>query len=211
MPETVPVINSDGELLLAASSPAIKAKSGNFLIEGQAVTLKTTDGAGGNIEINPDGNGITHFLFEGTGKNFLNAQAPNLTSGSLFYGVVANNSTGYDLLRLQSGSKPITKLSVDGAGNTSASSGTGPRPIRCVADRPMSVAAGAASRAEECLVGTREPLRAADAVAALLILDDGRYVMQLRDTLPTIFYPDHWGCFGGAVGDGEAPLAALNR
>ncbi|MGQ0577447.1 MAG: NUDIX domain-containing protein [Betaproteobacteria bacterium] len=75
----------------------------------------------------------------------------------------------------------------------------------------MPVAAGAASRAEECFVGTREPLRAADAVAALLILDDGRYVMQLRDTLPTIFYPDHWGCFGGAVGDGEAPLAALKR
>lgn len=75
----------------------------------------------------------------------------------------------------------------------------------------MSEAARAASRAEECFVGTREPLRAADAVAALLILDDGRYVMQLRDTLPTIFYPDHWGCFGGAVGDGEAPLAALKR
>ena len=75
----------------------------------------------------------------------------------------------------------------------------------------MSVAAGAVSRAEECFVGTREPLRAADAVAALLILDDGRYVMQLRDTLPTIFYPDHWGCFGGAVGEGETPLAALKR
>lgn len=65
--------------------------------------------------------------------------------------------------------------------------------------------------AEECLVGTRVPLRASDAVAALLILDDGRYVMQLRDTLPGIFFPDHWGCFGGAVGDGEAPLAALQR
>jgi 8-oxo-dGTP pyrophosphatase MutT (NUDIX family) len=75
----------------------------------------------------------------------------------------------------------------------------------------MPVPAGAASRAEECFVGTREPLRAADAVAALLILDDGRYVMQLRDTLPTIFYPDHWGCFGGAVEDGEAPLASLKR
>ncbi len=75
----------------------------------------------------------------------------------------------------------------------------------------MSVAAGAASRAEECFVGTREPLRAADAVAALLILHDGRYVMQLRDTLPTIFYPGHWGCFGGAVEDGEAPLASLKR
>ncbi len=119
-PETVPVISSDGSLLLASESPAIKATTGNFLIEGQAVTLKTTDGGDGNIEINPDGKGITHFLFEGTGQNYLNAQAPNLTKGSLYYGIVANNSlgTGYDLLRLQSGSKPVTRLSVDGVGNT---------------------------------------------------------------------------------------------
>ena len=75
----------------------------------------------------------------------------------------------------------------------------------------MPVAVGSASRAEECFLGTTEPLRAGDAVAALLMLDDGRYVMQLRDTLPSIFYPDHWGCFGGAVGEGEAPLAALRR
>ncbi len=60
-------------------------------------------------------------------------------------------------------------------------------------------------------MAAREPLRPADAVAALLILDDGRYVMQLRDALPHIFYPGHWGCFGGAVGLGEAPLAALER
>ncbi|MDP1710241.1 MAG: hypothetical protein Q8L28_01365, partial [bacterium] len=117
---STPVIGGDGNLILAGQSPAIKAESGNFLIEGQAVTLKTADGADGNIEINPDGKGIVHFLFEGTGKNFLNAQAPNLTSGSLYYGIVANNSSGtkYDLLKLQSGSKPTTKLSVDGAGNT---------------------------------------------------------------------------------------------
>ncbi len=118
--ETIPVISSDGSLLLASESPAVRASTGNFLIEGQAVTIKTADGGDGNIEINPDGKGITHFLFEGTGQNYLNAQAPNLTSGSLYYGIVANNSvgTGYDLLRLQSGSKPVTRLSVDGVGNT---------------------------------------------------------------------------------------------
>ena len=54
-------------------------------------------------------------------------------------------------------------------------------------------------------------LRPADAVAALLMLEDGRYLMQLRDALPQIFYPDHWGCFGGAVDAGEGPLAALRR
>ncbi len=50
-----------------------------------------------------------------------------------------------------------------------------------------------------------------DAVAAILVLDDGRYVMQLRDAISRIFYPDHWGCFGGAVNAGEAPLDALYR
>lgn len=55
------------------------------------------------------------------------------------------------------------------------------------------------------------PLRAADAVAALLVLEDGRYVMQLRDALPNIFYPGHWGCFGGAVDAAESPLSALKR
>jgi len=54
-------------------------------------------------------------------------------------------------------------------------------------------------------------LRGDDAVAAVLVLEDGRYVMQLRDDIPNIFYPDHWGCFGGAVNADEEPLQALHR
>lgn len=54
-------------------------------------------------------------------------------------------------------------------------------------------------------------LRPSDAVAALIQLPDGRYVLQLRDAKPEIFYPDHWGCFGGAIEPGEAPAAALAR
>jgi len=54
-------------------------------------------------------------------------------------------------------------------------------------------------------------LDALDAVAALIVLEDGRYVMQLRDAIPDIFYPDHWGCFGGAVDQGENPVQALSR
>lgn len=50
-----------------------------------------------------------------------------------------------------------------------------------------------------------------DAVAALLTLDDGRYVMQLRDDIPGIFYPACWGCFGGAIEPGETPEVALQR
>jgi 8-oxo-dGTP pyrophosphatase MutT (NUDIX family) len=60
-------------------------------------------------------------------------------------------------------------------------------------------------------LGSRATLRPSHAVAALLQLSDGRYLMQLRDSNPDIFYPDHWGCFGGAIDAGEAPVAALVR
>lgn len=50
-----------------------------------------------------------------------------------------------------------------------------------------------------------------DAAAALILLDDGRYLMQLRDDKPGIFYPDHWGLFGGAIEDGEDAETALRR
>lgn len=50
-----------------------------------------------------------------------------------------------------------------------------------------------------------------DAAAALIVLPDGRYLMQLRDDQPDIIYPGHWSCFGGALQPGEAPLDALRR
>ena len=55
------------------------------------------------------------------------------------------------------------------------------------------------------------PLRPGDAAVALLVLEDGRYLMQRRDLVPEIFYPDHWSFFGGAMGPGESDLAALVR
>lgn len=64
---------------------------------------------------------------------------------------------------------------------------------------------------EPVFIAATGPIRAANAVAALLVLEDGRYVMQLRDAIPRIFYPDHWGCFGGAVDAGEAPEQTLRR
>lgn len=54
-------------------------------------------------------------------------------------------------------------------------------------------------------------LSPSNAAVAILVLEDGRYVMQLRDNIPNIFYPGHWGCFGGAVDPGERPLQALKR
>ena len=73
------------------------------------------------------------------------------------------------------------------------------------------MATDAASGASDLFVRANAPLRPANAVAALLLLEDGRYLMQLRDRLPHIFYPDHWGCFGGAVDAGEQPQEALLR
>ena len=35
--------------------------------------------------------------------------------------------------------------------------------------------------------------------------------MQLRDDIPQIWYPGHWGLFGGAVDAGEDEIAALRR
>jgi len=49
------------------------------------------------------------------------------------------------------------------------------------------------------------------AVAALIVLDDGRYLMQSRDQKQGIFYPGCWGLFGGAIDQGEDRLAALKR
>ena len=54
-------------------------------------------------------------------------------------------------------------------------------------------------------------LRPANAAVAILLHEDGRYIMQLRDAKIEIFYPGHWGCFGGAIDPGEDPVAALHR
>ena len=55
------------------------------------------------------------------------------------------------------------------------------------------------------------PLQPGNAVAAILIDDRGRYLLQLRDEAPQIWYPGHWGLFGGSVEPGENEVAALRR
>src|SRR5215472_12995827 len=60
-------------------------------------------------------------------------------------------------------------------------------------------------------LSSRAPLTTSDAAAALLVLEDGRYLLQLRDDIPQIWYPGHWGFFGGAVDPGEDAIAALRR
>lgn len=48
-------------------------------------------------------------------------------------------------------------------------------------------------------------------VAIAIIHQDGKYLMQLRDDIPTIAYPGVWAFFGGHIEPGEEPEAALRR
>ena len=54
-------------------------------------------------------------------------------------------------------------------------------------------------------------LQPANAAVALIVDEAGRYLVQLRDAKPTIFFPQHWGCFGGAVEPGETDDDCLAR
>jgi 8-oxo-dGTP pyrophosphatase MutT (NUDIX family) len=64
----------------------------------------------------------------------------------------------------------------------------------------------------EFFLGGEGRLQPSDAAVALIVVgDDERYLMQLRDDKPGIFYPGHWGVFGGAVDHGESPERTLRR
>lgn len=70
---------------------------------------------------------------------------------------------------------------------------------------------GRAEDREDFFLTSKVSLCPADAVCALIILEDDRYLLQLRDQRADIFYPWHWGLFGGAVDEGEDPINALYR
>ena len=48
-------------------------------------------------------------------------------------------------------------------------------------------------------------------VAIAILHHHDRYLMQLRDDIPTIVYPGHWAFFGGHLNPGESPDAAVRR
>jgi 8-oxo-dGTP pyrophosphatase MutT (NUDIX family) len=60
-------------------------------------------------------------------------------------------------------------------------------------------------------LGAEGALSPSDATAAIIALSGGRYLMQLRDQKPNIFYPGHWGAFGGAIDPGETTSEGLHR
>jgi 8-oxo-dGTP diphosphatase len=48
-------------------------------------------------------------------------------------------------------------------------------------------------------------------VAIAILPRDGKFLMQLRDNIPTILYPGLWGFFGGHMEPGETPEVAVRR
>lgn len=64
---------------------------------------------------------------------------------------------------------------------------------------------------KDYFLGGEGLLTPGNAAVALIVFEDGRYLCQLRSQRPGIFYPDHWGLFGGAVDSGESAEVGLKR
>ncbi|AFY93932.1 NUDIX hydrolase [Chamaesiphon minutus] len=48
-------------------------------------------------------------------------------------------------------------------------------------------------------------------VAIAILPHEGKFLMQLRDNIPTILYPGLWGLFGGHIEPDETPEIAVER
>ena len=48
-------------------------------------------------------------------------------------------------------------------------------------------------------------------VAIAILHRDDKFLFQLRDDIPNIVYPAHWGFFGGHIDPGETPHEAVVR
>ena len=48
-------------------------------------------------------------------------------------------------------------------------------------------------------------------VAVAILEQQGKFLLQLRDDIPTIIFPGYWALFGGHLEEGETPEMALKR
>lgn len=48
-------------------------------------------------------------------------------------------------------------------------------------------------------------------VAIAILYQDNKFLMQLRDNIPTIVYPGYWALFGGHMELGETPDVTVKR
>lgn len=111
-------MNSSGEIVLGEQNPSIVADSGNFTLQGEALTLSTTPFSEGDITIAPDGIGQVNFIGGTTADDFIRVVNANLTTGSLISGHVGNNNNTGELLRLSSGSSETDRFVVTTGGQT---------------------------------------------------------------------------------------------
>ncbi len=98
--DTVLVIDSEGNLNLGETSPTIKSISGTMGIEGQAILIKSSEGSGGNIDINPDGQGIVQLINEASDGSLVVSNT-NLIMGNLITGQVNTEERGYNFIDFQ--------------------------------------------------------------------------------------------------------------
>jgi site-specific recombinase XerD len=117
---TVPVMDQNGNITLASSSPNIISTSGTFTLTGEALTLTTAANSGGDIILQPDaiGGGQVQILGATTDTDTLRIENANLTSGSLISGYIGNNTATGRLLSLTSGSTETDRFYVGANGQT---------------------------------------------------------------------------------------------
>ena len=48
-------------------------------------------------------------------------------------------------------------------------------------------------------------------VALGILHQNGKFLLQLRDNIPTIVYPGYWAFFGGHIEENETPKVAVKR
>ncbi len=61
------------------------------------------------------------------------------------------------------------------------------------------------------MVSSSPTVNAPVEVALAILYQKGKFLMQLRDDIPSILYPGHWGLFGGHLEVGETPEEGLQR
>lgn len=55
------------------------------------------------------------------------------------------------------------------------------------------------------------PLHPKSAVAAIILVDGDKYLLQHRDPKPDVFFPSHWSFFGGEAEPRETPIGTIRR
>ena len=48
-------------------------------------------------------------------------------------------------------------------------------------------------------------------IASIALLNEEKFLLQLRDNIPTILAPNHWALLGGGIEQGESPEEAVKR